>query len=348
MPHLVVDISGHGFGHAGQVAPVLLALAARRPDLRLTLRTAVPAAHLEGLLPIPFELQDPPPDIGLVMHGPVVVDVAASRAAYAALHRDWPAVVASEAAALGRLAPDLLLADVGYVGLAAAASAGIPALALCSLNWADIAEALGVATPAAVLAMRTAYRSARIFLQATPHMPMAWLERRQPIGPIGRIGTPRRAALLGALGLPADELLVLVSFGGIPAGDEVAAFPQVPGVTWLADRSVRPGMIPLARLPFSFIDLMASVDLVVTKTGYGMFVEAACNGVPVLFLARPDWPESPWLEGWIVDLGLGRPLPRQSDELARRLRERDLPARRSGIEPTGIAEAADAIEACLR
>ena len=106
-------------------------------------------------------------------------------------------------------------------------------------------------------------------------------------------------------------------------------------------------MIPLAGLPFSFIDLMASVDLVVTKTGYGMLVEAACNGVPLLFLARPDWPEWPWLEAWIEDLGLGRPLPADPDELARMLRERDLPARRPGIVPTGIAEAADAIEARL-
>jgi hypothetical protein len=195
--------------------------------------------------------------------------------------------------------------------------------------------------------MREAYRSARSFLQATPHMPMAWLERRRPIGPIGRIGTGHRPALLDALRLPPDELLVLVSFGGIPPGDETPAFPEIAGVSWLADRSARPGMIPLTGLPFSFIDLMASVDLVVTKTGYGMFVEAACNGVPVLFLARPDWPESPWLEGWIRELGLGRPLPRDPGELVRMLGERDLPRRRPGIEPTGIAEAASALEACL-
>ncbi len=183
MPHLVVDISGHGFGHAGQVAPVLRALAARLPDLRLTLRTAVPRAHLLSMLPMPFELMAPPPDVGLAMQGPVAVDREASSAAYAALHRDWPAVVAREAAALARLRPDLLLSDVGYVGLAAAATEKIQALALCSLNWADVTEAFSVATPEAVAEMRLAYRSARLFLQATPHMPMTWLERRRPIGP---------------------------------------------------------------------------------------------------------------------------------------------------------------------
>ena len=43
------------------------------------------------------------------MRGPITVDREASRAAYAALHRDWPSVVAREAATSASR-PDLLLA----------------------------------------------------------------------------------------------------------------------------------------------------------------------------------------------------------------------------------------------
>ena len=42
----------------------------------------------------------------------------------------------------------------------------------------------------------------------------------------------------------------------------------------------------------NFADLLASSDALLCKPGYGSFVEAASCGVPVLYVARPDWPES--------------------------------------------------------
>ena len=79
MPHLVVDITGHGFGHAGQTAPVVEELRRRRPALRLTIRTAVPPAQLTQLFAPGFATAPPPPDIGLAMHSPIRVDRARSR-----------------------------------------------------------------------------------------------------------------------------------------------------------------------------------------------------------------------------------------------------------------------------
>ena len=41
------------------------------------------------------------------------------------------------------------------------------------------------------------------------------------------------------------------------------------------------------------------MDVVLSKPGYGTFVEAACCGLPVLYLQRPDWPEAECLEAWL-------------------------------------------------
>ena len=49
-----------------------------------------------------------------------------------------------------------------------------------------------------------------------------------------------------------------------------------------------------------FVDLLASVDAVVTKPGYGTFVEAACSGVPLLYVDRDDWPETPHFAAWLA------------------------------------------------
>ena len=82
--------------------------------------------------------------------------------------------------------PDLLLADVPYIGLAAAQRLGVPSVSLCSLNWADIyrhycgkrqeCEAIAVQ-------MLDAYAGAVCFLQPQPSMTMPDLDNRRSIAP---------------------------------------------------------------------------------------------------------------------------------------------------------------------
>jgi UDP-N-acetylglucosamine:LPS N-acetylglucosamine transferase len=56
-------------------------------------------------------------------------------------------------------------------------------------------------------------------------------------------------------------------------------------------------------LCWPFSDLLASVDAVIGKPGYGTFVEAACQGTPMLYAARPDWPEQEPLVDWLLAHG---------------------------------------------
>ena len=70
---------------------------------------------------------------------------------------------------------------------------------------------------------------------------------------------------------------------------------------WLLPQGVRAGrddMPDCSRLPMGFTDMLASCDAVLTKPGYGTYTEAVCNGVPILTLARPDWPETAGMNDW--------------------------------------------------
>jgi hypothetical protein len=97
-------------------------------------------------------------------------------------------------------------------------------------------------------------------------------------------------------------------------------------------------------------DALGACDALIAKPGYGTFAEAACNGVPVLFVSRSDWPEEPPLVHWLAqrvplgEIGLSDLLAgRVEGPLAQLLQaERPHP-----IAPTGIAEAADLIQAML-
>lgn len=357
MRHLLADISFHGYGHLSQTAPVLNALRRLLPDLCLTVRSAAPfellAQHIEG----EFAHIQRATDFGMVMHSALSVDVAKSNAAYLEFHRNWAARLAHETDELKRLKPDLVFANVSYLALAAAQRAGVPALALCSLNWADIYAPFCAGQPHAeeVLGkMREAYASAAKFLKPQPTMPMPDLANSRTIGPIARIGRQRRAELKQRLGLKPDEKLVLISMGGVDARIDMDDWPRLPGVRWLVQASWQPrhpDAFDLDKLGIPFIDLMASCDAMIAKPGYGMFSEAACNGTPLLYVRRDAWPEEVYLVEWLQANGHCLEVDRQAlmrgdvgDRLAMLLAQ---PAR-APVAATGTREAAAVLAGFLQ
>ena len=96
--------------------------------------------------------------------------------------------------------------------------------------------------------------------------------------------------------------------------------------------------------PFVIVKAEASCDCIVTKSGYGTFVEATACGTPVLYVERPDWPEEPCLVAWLrqhnVSMGISRSQLEQGD-FANALRKLTAQTRATPIAPIGIEEAAN-------
>lgn len=316
--HLVVDVSPHGFGHAAMTMPVLEALALRVPRLRLTVRSGAPQAWLRAQMPAGASLLPAAPDLGMAMCDALAVDLPASLRWYRAVFHDWDRHVREAAAELALLKADALLSNVGFLSLAAAVQAGIPAAAYCCLNWADVLGHYARAAAdggALVSQLRAAYASADLFLTPAPSMPMGWLANRVPVPPVARLGRDCRPALRRCLGAGPDERVVLLSLGGVPFSLDVSAWPPLPGVKVVAGMPVagtHPQVYPATRLDLPWIDLLASSDAVLTKPGYGTVTEAACNGIPVLYLLRGDWPEEPHLLDWLRRHGRCREVPREA------------------------------------
>ena len=209
--HLFVDISSHGFGHLAIIAPVLNALAEIAPNLRLTVRTLLPPQILLERIHHPFVQITASSDFGYVMIDATQINHPSSAAAYRQAHADWPSCIGEEARFLRTFKPDLVLTNVSYLPLAGAEVAGIPALSLCSLNWADLFAHFFSNKPWAAKIHReilAAYRSAQTFLRMTPGMPMRRLGNVRNIGSIARIGQKHELRLQSDRG-------VLIAMGGI-------------------------------------------------------------------------------------------------------------------------------------
>jgi hypothetical protein len=277
---------------------VLNALAQVAPNFRLTIRSALPSAKLQQRIKTPYRLIAETTDFGYVMIDATRVDLSASATAYRQAHADWPARVADEARFLADLKPDLVLTNVSYLPLAGAAAAGIPALSLCSLNWADLFDHYFGDQPWAKpihAEMLAAYRSAQAFLRVTPGMAMHALANAQTVGPIAALGTRRD------LGLNGDKT-ILIAMGGIAHRLPLEAWPRLTGIRWLVPGAwgcTHPDALAIESFGLGFTDLLCSVAAVVTKPGYGTYTESAANGVPVLYQRRDNWPEQEGLIEWL-------------------------------------------------
>jgi hypothetical protein len=356
MPHLLVDLSYHGFGHIAQTAPVVNALAERLPGLRVTLRSGAPHEVLAQRFRCDFTLIAKALDFGMEMVDAMAVNVEESAEAYRNFHRDWKDRVAREAENMATLAPDLLFANVPYLSLAAAARAGIPAVGMCSLNWADVYDHYCHGRPEAPeihSQMLAAYSSAAYFLRPLPAMPMENLANRRAIGPIARLGRNRRAELEARLGISPADRLVLIAMGGIAFSLKLDSWPRIAGVRWvvLSSWQVRhPDAVELESLDMDFTNVLASCDALLTKPGYGSFAEAACNGVPVLYLDRKDWPEAPYLVEWLKRQGRCMEVDRAALEqgaIAAQLEALWALPPTAPVAPEGIAQAADLLQDLL-
>jgi len=135
--------------------------------------------------------------------------------------------------------------------------------------------------------------------------------------------------------------------GGIETEIPVETWPHDDNVHWLIAwdaQSERSDISCFRQFDMPFADLIASSDLVVTKPGYGMAAESVCNGKPVLYVKRGDWPEEPSIVAWMESMGNAAEISRQAffyGEIQPWLNPDFLTRQKPVVAPTGIDQAAD-------
>jgi len=313
MPLIWAAISGHGFGHAAQVVPVLNALSRLIPDLRVLLRTTVtPAFFKERLLP-PWDISSVQQDIGCVQRGPLTIDVEATWRQHHQFHSSWEERLQTEVTAMRAAGPDIVLADTPYLALAAGKAAAIPTIALISFTW-DLVLSEYTAPPSIdsqmiLWSIRQAYAQADLALRITPAPKMEIFQRIIDIGPIAEPAPSAREQLTECLGLAPGERTVLIGFGGIPLTS--VPFDKLESLSpyrFLFDGPVPEDskrFLSTTSLPFSFKTLMASVDVIMTKPGYGTLVEAVALQTPMVYVRRYNFADEQPLVEYLHRYGRG-------------------------------------------
>jgi hypothetical protein len=372
---IVFYISGHGFGHASRDVEVLNALGRLAPDLPVAVRTSAPRWLFDLTLTRDVDFQPLECDTGIVQIDSLSLDEAATVRRAIEFHSNLEQRAAEEAAWLRAHGARLVVADIPPLACAAARAAGLPVIALGNFTWDWIYDGYRAWMPPGsdlVERLSAVYAGAHSGLRLPMHGGFATIPAVEDLPFISRRSRREPRATRRHFNLT-DGPLVLLSFGGYGLqridlqavahlrdytvvltadvaanrrGDDSAATaipPPLPSNVRLLDER------KLYEDGWRYEDLVAAVDVVVTKPGYGIIAECVANDTAIVYTSRghfveydvlvremPRWLRCGFISNedllagrWAQALGetLSRPAPPESidvdgaDRAARRLLE---------------------------
>lgn len=308
---VVFFISGHGFGHASRVVEIINALGRiAGPDLNVIIRSAVPHSLLARTLRVPFELRPGICDTGIVQPNSVTQDDQATLSAARDFYGNFDDRVHDETAQLAKDDPNVIVCDIAPLGLAVAAELGVPSIFIGNFTWDWIYETqpgFGGGHAAVLDTIRRAHAlaSETLKLPFSPSFDGSGLANISPLPLIARRSTLARSETRALFGLPPGRKIALLSFGGYGLSELDLAGVDC-SAEWdlvVTDRSVADDA--LRALPFvhalseadlaasraRYEDLIAAVDAVITKPGFGIIGECLTASTPMLYTSRGDFRE---------------------------------------------------------
>ena len=301
-------ISGHGLGHASREIEIINALGSRLPEgLEILIRTSAAQWLFERTVRVPFTYLPGACDTGVVQIDSLRLDAEASVREAATFYADFDRRVAEEVGILQERGVRLVIADAPPLACTAAAMAGMPCIVLSNFTWDWIYEGYGELfarqAPEVLPRIREAYAIAAAGWRLPMHGGFVAIDPIVDLPFVARHARHQRDDVRGMLALPPDRPLALSSFGGYGVRDlDLTTLDCLD--TWTV---VITGRQPPAReLPRGVVfvdeariydtglryeDLVAAVDVVVTKPGYGIVSECVANGTAVLYTSRGHFVE---------------------------------------------------------
>ncbi|KAI7989411.1 L-arabinokinase [Camellia lanceoleosa] len=307
--HLVFAyyVTGHGFGHATRVVEVVrhLILAGHdvhvvtgAPDFVFTTEIQSPRLFLRKLVL----------DCGAVQADALTVDRLASLEKYsetAVKPRD--SILATEVEWLNSIKADLVVSDVVPVACRAAADAGIRSVCVTNFSWdfiyAEYVMAAGNHHRSIVWQIAEDYSHCEFLIRLPGYCPMPAFRDAIDVPLVVRRFHKSRKEARKELGIGEDVKLVILNFGGQPAGWKLKEEYLPSG--WLClvcgasdNTELPPNFIKLARDVYT-PDVIAASDCMLGKIGYGTVSEALAYKLPFIFVRRDYFNEEPFLRNML-------------------------------------------------
>lgn len=315
---LIAYISAHGFGHWAQTEPVLKQISRLRPDTEFVLRTSLPEQRLRAWSDLPFKLvSDPPVEVGFIQKDALRENASATIEAVHDFHADWDGKVEREAVLLKELKGDMVLSNITPLAFLSAKKAGLRSVGLASLDWHASYRKLLPSNDGALMQIAAAYEACDLLLELPLGMPKVAFPLRKSIDHIARTSADSKQAIRKKMGLDQQLKLALVLFGGTRFPDfSIELLGRIPEWNFILpdfyeSKGGMPFNVHINSVDCDIADLMMASDVIVSKPGYGVIVEAWAAQKPLAYVPRSEFPEYPYLKQWLDEYAPALELDRE-------------------------------------
>ncbi len=298
MKKIAYYITAHGYGHGARSCDILNALHSAAPNVPIIAKTDLPIDFMRSRIPESIELRSGAFDVGLIQKDSIQVDMDASLKSLEQLYGREIELIRQECKFMRRENIGVVVADVPAIPLAAAQQVGIPNIATSNFGWDWIYEEFVQRNPGwqyLVDKFRAVYRKTDLLLRQPFAEPMAAFPRQIDLPLLAKPGTNRRDAIVEHTGANPGKPWVLLSFTSLDL--QPPALDQLATLTGYEFFTVEPLEWPkstvhcISRSSVCFADVMASVDIVVTKPGFGIISECVANEKPIIYSDRTNFRE---------------------------------------------------------
>ncbi|XP_052209525.1 L-arabinokinase-like isoform X2 [Diospyros lotus] len=329
-------VTGHGFGHATRVVEVVRHLILAGHDVHVV--TGAPDfVFTSEIQSSRLFIRKLVLDCGAVQADALTVDRLASLEKYSETAvAPRASILATEVEWLNSIKADLVVSDVVPVACRAAADAGIRSVCVTNFSWdfiyAEYVMDAGNHHRSIVWQIAEDYSHCEFLIRLPGYCPMPAFRDVIDVPLVVRRLHKSRKEVRKELGIGDDVKLVILNFGGQPAGWKLKEEYLPSG--WLClvcggsdNQELPPNFLKLAKDAYT-PDLIAASDCMLGKIGYGTVSEALSFKLPFVFVRRDYFNEEPFLRNMLEvaarilqDTAVGKNYASDKLSGARRLRD---------------------------
>lgn len=292
-------ISAHGYGHGVRSCDIIRTLNRLYPYLSVEIVSGLPPEFLIDR--VSHERNNIRPDIfdiGMVQKDSIRVDVPATLDQLRKLYDRSEDLIDREVAFLKERNIALVVVDIPAIPLEAAAIAGVPSIAISSFGWDWIYSGFmdqDERWEPIVERISNAYAKTDLLLRLPFSETMRAFPEIEDISLVASPGTSRRGAISKRLNCDPEKKWILISFTTLDLNKE--ALDRIEGIKGYEFITVHPlcwnrgNIHAVNREMMPFSDIVASVDAVLSKPGFGILSECIVNRTPLIYSDRSDFAE---------------------------------------------------------
>ena len=206
---------------------------------------------------------------------------------------------------------DLVISDVASMPLKAASNLNLPSLLIGNFTWHDIYSNMPNAEKYSewVQALAEEYSHANLQILPQCHLKNEIIKNKKEVGFIANKGTNVRKNLLKSLGKGAENKILVFIYLGVHGTNSVKwkNLEEIKGCLFLTRDPINPssGTLHILGDDFSYHDLMASSDIILTKGGYSTLATTFANNKPVVTCERQDFYEFKAIREYLQNRDIG-------------------------------------------